>query len=274
MNVLTKNNRMKISIITINYNNAIGLEKTIKSVISQDFKDYEYIIIDGGSNDGSVNIIEKYANEIDFWVSEPDKGIYNAMNKGVSRAHGEYFNFMNSGDCYHANTVLKEINNKLNGEDIIIGRCCNAETKKIYKSLMPGQSVTMMTMMKEMINHQSTFYHHTIFDKHQYDEKFKIISDWKVNLQSIVIDNCKIKVIDTFIVDYDMTGISTINSELFQKERKMVLDELIPPRIQEDYERLYTDEELPIVTLLPQLKNSWRLQRFVYKFTKLLLKIR
>lgn len=274
MNVLTKNNRMKISIITINYNNAIGLERTIKSVISQDFKDYEYIIIDGGSNDGSVDIIEKYADEIDFWVSEPDKGIYNAMNKGVSHAHGEYLNFMNSGDCYHANTVLKEINNKLNGEDIIIGRCCNAETKMIYKSLIPGQSVTMMTMMKEMINHQSTFYHYTIFDKHQYDEKFKIISDWKVNLQSIVMDNCKIKVIDTFIVDYDMTGISTINSELFQKERKMVLDELIPPRIQEDYERLYTDEELPIVTLLPQLKNSWRLQRLVYKFTKLLLKIR
>ena len=274
MNVLTKNNRMKISIITINYNNAIGLEKTIKSVISQDFKDYEYIIIDGGSNDGSVDIIEKYADEIDFWVSEPDKGIYNAMNKGVSHTHGEYLNFMNSGDCYHANTVLKEINNKLNGEDIIIGRCCNAETKMIYKSLIPGQSVTMMTMMKEMINHQSTFYHYTIFDKHQYDEKFKIISDWKVNLQSIVMDNCKIKVIDTFIVDYDMTGISTINSELFQKERKMVLDELIPPRIQKDYERLYTDEELPIVTLLPQLKNSWRLQRLVYKFTKLLLKIR
>ena len=66
MNVLTKNNRMKISIITINYNNAIGLEKTIKSVISQDFKDYEYIIIDGGSNDGSVDIIEKYADKIDL----------------------------------------------------------------------------------------------------------------------------------------------------------------------------------------------------------------
>jgi glycosyltransferase involved in cell wall biosynthesis len=89
---------MKLSVITINYNNAIGLRKTIESVVNQTFRDYEYIIIDGGSTDGSVDVIKEYADKIDYWVSEPDKGIYNAMNKGVAAAHGEYTNFLNSGD--------------------------------------------------------------------------------------------------------------------------------------------------------------------------------
>lgn len=265
---------MKLSIITINYNNAKGLEETIKSVACQDFKDYEYIIIDGGSTDESVQIIKKYSQFITYWVSEPDNGIYHAMNKGISHTHGEYLNFMNSGDCFHSSTVLNEVARNFNNTDIIIGRCCRADTKEVYRSLRPGQSVTLMTLMKEMINHQSTFYRHTIFDHHKYDESLKIIADWKVNIQSIIFDHCTVRVINTLITDYDMTGISTINSALYLSERKKVLNELIPERILKDYERLYTDEELPIVTLLPQLKKSWRLQKFIYRFTKLLLKLR
>lgn len=265
---------MKLSIITINYNNATGLEKTINSVINQTFTDYEYIIIDGGSTDGSTDIIKKHEDHIDYWISESDKGIYDAMNKGISHAKGEYLNFMNSGDSFHSLSVLEEISRYMQEEDIIIGRCCNDETKEIYRSLKPGQAVTMMTLMKEMINHQSTFYKHHIFEKHQYDETLKIIADWKVNIQSIIFDNCTVKVVDTLVTDYDMTGISTINSELYRIEKRQVLNELIPERIQKDYERLYTDEELPIVTLLPQLKESWRLQRFIYQFTKWLLKFR
>ena len=87
---------MKFSIITINYNNVEGLRNTIKSVVNQTYTDYEFIIIDGGSTDGSVEVIKEYANIITYWVSEPDKGIYNAMNKGIEVANGEYLNFMNS----------------------------------------------------------------------------------------------------------------------------------------------------------------------------------
>jgi glycosyltransferase involved in cell wall biosynthesis len=266
--------KMKFSVITITRNDKDGLEKTIRSVISQSFTDYEYIVIDGGSTDGSTDIIKKYVAHITYWISEPDKGIYNAMNKGVSRAHGEYLNFMNSGDCYHSSSVLEEINSKLCDEDILIGKCCRADTMEIYRGVKAGQSVTLMTLMKEMINHQSTFYKRTVFDRHLYDEQLRIIADWKLNLQSIVYDNCTVKVIDTLVTDYDMTGISTTNSELFVAERKKVMDELIPQRIQQDYERLYTDEELPIVTLLPQLKQSWRLQKFIFRLTKWLLKWR
>ena len=98
--------RMRYSIITINYNNSEGLKRTIKSVISQTSKDFEYIIIDGGSTDGSVDIIKQYATHIRYWISEKDKGVYNAMNKGVAQAHGDYCIFMNSGDCFHSSDVL------------------------------------------------------------------------------------------------------------------------------------------------------------------------
>ena len=86
---------MKLSIITVNFNDAEGLERTIKSVISQTFHDYEFIIIDGGSTDGSVDVIKKYEDHIDYWISEKDGGIYQGMNKGLRQASGEYLNFLN-----------------------------------------------------------------------------------------------------------------------------------------------------------------------------------
>ena len=90
----------KISIITINYNNCEGLRRTIESVVNQTCRDFEYIIIDGGSTDGSVDVIKRYADNIDYWVSEPDKGIYNAMNKGIRMATGDYVQILNSGDMF------------------------------------------------------------------------------------------------------------------------------------------------------------------------------
>ncbi len=100
---------MKLSIITVNLNNARGLEKTIQSVIAQTFYNYEFIIIDGGSTDDSINIIKKYEDHITYWVSETDGGIYAGMNKGLFIAKGDYVNFMNSGDCYHSKDVLENI---------------------------------------------------------------------------------------------------------------------------------------------------------------------
>ena len=87
---------MKLSIITINLNNAAGLRKTIQSVVNQTYIDFEYIIIDGFSSDGSIEVIKEYADRINYWVSEPDRGIYNAMNKGILKTSGEYIHFLNS----------------------------------------------------------------------------------------------------------------------------------------------------------------------------------
>ena len=100
---------MKLSIITINYNNRDGLQKTIDSVVSQTYKNFEWIIIDGGSTDGSKELIEQYQDHCAYWCSEPDKGIYNAMNKGIEKAIGDYSLFLNSGDRLHDDTVIDKI---------------------------------------------------------------------------------------------------------------------------------------------------------------------
>ena len=120
---------MTLSIITINYNNLEGLRKTIDSVISQTWHDFEWIIIDGGSTDGSKELIEETAkqlassdfNPLSYWCSEPDKGIYNAMNKGVAVAKGQYCIFMNSGDCFYDKNVVKDIIEANISEDIVTG---------------------------------------------------------------------------------------------------------------------------------------------------------
>src|SRR5512145_3080868 len=93
---LTIGNR--ISIITVNLNNSIGLERTISSVVNQNFCDFEYIIIDGARTEGRLNVIKRYNERLKFWISEPDKGIYDAMNKGLLKATGDYLLFLNSGD--------------------------------------------------------------------------------------------------------------------------------------------------------------------------------
>lgn len=111
---------MRLSIITINYNNSIGLRKTIESVVSQTDNTFEYIIVDGGSSDGSVDIIKQYADKVSQWVSERDGGIYNAMNKGVRMAHGEYIMFLNSGDILYDNNVIGHVLPKLKA-DICVG---------------------------------------------------------------------------------------------------------------------------------------------------------
>lgn len=262
---------MKYSIITVNYNNKEGLRKTIESVIHQTYRNFEYIIIDGGSTDGSVDILKEYDEHINFWVSESDKGIYNAMNKGIKMAHGEYLNFMNSGDAYHSLSALESIEELHSDEDIIIGGYY--ETGKGVSHTIPPQDVTLLTLLKYTINHQATFIKRTLFDKRQYDESYTIMADAKFNFQSIILDNCSVRISKNIIADYDTNGISS-NYELYKIERQRFLNELFPPRVLQDYATIYTTYEVPLVTLLPDLKESPTIQRWVYKLTVSLLKLK
>ena len=95
---MSEENNIMISVITVSYNAVTSIEETIQSVINQTYSNIEYIIIDGKSNDGTTDIIKKYSDKISYWCSEPDKGIYDAMNKGVKLAHGQWIAFMNAGD--------------------------------------------------------------------------------------------------------------------------------------------------------------------------------
>lgn len=265
-------NDIIFTVITVNYNNAGQLRRTIESVVGQTMSNFEFIIVDGGSTDGSVDIIREYEKDIDKWVSEPDGGVYNAMNKGVAMAHGLYVIFMNSGDSFYSADVLETAYAKFNDADIIFGNVCDAATGRRYGGIEPGSDVTFLTLKKEILCHQGTFYRRSILLSHPYDESLRLISDWKTNVQAIIFDNCKVTVIDTMIANYDLTGISSTHSELHAEERKKVISQLFPERIIRDYEHLYTESEMPIVKLLPQLKQRGRMQHIIYLIAKILLR--
>ena len=259
---------MKLSIITVNYNDAGGLERTIKSVISQTFHDYEFIIIDGGSTDDSVNIIKKYESHIDYWVSEHDGGIYTGMNKGLRQAKGEYVNFMNGGDCYHSEDVLEKIFALETNADIITG----AHAENGIRNVGEG-GVTMLDLYKWAIDHQASFIRREIALRHPYDEKYRIVSDWKFFIESLVFDNCTFYYTDMIVVDVDMKGISNTNFVLDKKEREAVLHELFPDRVLKDYQMLASIHP-DILKMAPCISKSQKIQKAILKLAYQLLKIK
>lgn len=223
---------MQISIITINYNNREGLQKTIESVISQTCKDFEYIVIDGGSTDGSRDVLELYKENFTYWVSEPDTGIYNAMNKGTRRANGDYLLFLNSGDLLHDADVISSAVSYLDGSDFIVG-------KNFFPAFGTKSEIEYPLTMKRFytgsIPHQSTFIKRQLLVDNPYDEKYRIVSDWKFFLESIIFRNASYKLIDFIVADFDVDGVSTSNRALGDDERKQVWNELLPERVLLDY---------------------------------------
>ena len=230
-----------ISIITVAYNNKNGLEETIKSVISQTCKNFEFVIIDGNSNDGSKELLESYSSQIDFWVSEPDKGIYNAMNKGIRKASGEYLIFMNSGDRFSANDILEKIIPHFNNEDIVYGNAYyELENRKKYEYKIPSK-ITIGSLLKEPICHQSAFFRKELFEKYgMYDENNKIASDWTFMMDIFVHHNISQKYINEFISIFEKTGISSTNNNLGVGEQKKYLADNVSEEVQNM--ALYFDE--------------------------------
>ena len=225
---------MKISVITINYNNRDGLNKTIDSVVNQSSQDFEYIVIDGGSNDGSLDVIKQYSQDINYWVSEPDRGVYHAMNKGIDVAQGEYCIFMNSGDLFYNNYVLSEIMPYLNGTDVVLGDTLESDgTIKFHK-----EEMTFKTLYKGSLSHQSSFIKMSLLKKYHYDETLKIVSDWKFFLQTLIIDNCSYIGVPLFISIYDVSGITYSNMTKFEEERMCVAESMFPHRVLQDIDEL------------------------------------
>lgn len=223
----------KISIITVAYNNRFGLEETIKSVTSQTFKDFEFIIIDANSNDGSKDLLESYSSQIDYWVSEPDNGIYNAMNKGICKATGEYLIFMNSGDRFSSPEILEKIIPQFNGADIIYGNAYyELENRKKYEYKIPSK-ITIGTLLKEPICHQSAFFKKGLFTKYgMYDESNKIASDWTYMMDLFIHHNLSQKYINEFISIFEKTGISTVSNSSGVSEQTKYIDENVSLEVQ------------------------------------------
>lgn len=225
------------SIITVSCNDAIGLTRTIKSVIGQTFKDYEFIIIDGGSSDGSKKVIEQNKENLAYWCSEPDSGIYNAMNKGILHANGKYLIFMNAGDIFFSNDVLGQVFPQLDEKDIVVGYAL--KNGKDYQNI--HEDNVLMMFFHSSFSHQATFIKRSLFQNYKYDEHLKIVSDWKAWIDWIVIGRHTYKYIDTIVANYDFTGISSDsrNWNRILSEREEVLSSSFPPLVLENLKELH-----------------------------------
>jgi glycosyltransferase involved in cell wall biosynthesis len=177
-------------------NNLEGLKKTVASVINQTWQEFEYIVIDGGSTDGSKEYLESQSDNIDYWVSEPDKGIYNAMNKGIRIAKGEYVLFLNSGDNLNNLDALEENHIHLVDKDIIYFDINVEEHGDFYVKKCP-EVMNFTYLYHDTLPHQSTFIRKILFEKiGYYDENIKIVSDWKFFILALIKHNATYKHID------------------------------------------------------------------------------
>ena len=228
---------MRLSIITINYNNCSGLLKTIESVISQTFRDFEWIVIDGESTDGSRELIEQYADHFSYWVSEPDRGIYNAMNKGIKVARGEYLQFLNSGDWLFDETSLERCFSHSFKSDIAYGDFYFAyKDGKMERSHFPNQ-LSLRYFYRFSLGHNASFIKRELLQKDLYDERFRIVSDWEFFLKK-AMENCSFEYLDEIVSCFDTDGISRVNPELVNQEHETVLKELIPDMLVRDFKRI------------------------------------
>jgi glycosyltransferase involved in cell wall biosynthesis len=247
----------KISVITINYNDAIGLEKTIISVLNQVPMDFEFIIIDGNSKDGSKDVIEEYQDKLTYWVSEPDSGIYNAMNKGINRATGNYLLFMNSGDeLVDDANILKICQEKLQ-EDIVAFDCFLDKDNQIVGRRTHIEQPTFFYVFRNGFKHQSTFIKRSLFGKlGLYNENYKIAGDYEFWIRCFLNPTTTAKGYTIPIAIFKLNGISQVGN--WGEEHRQIEKELIP--------HLITDFK-HFETLLPYqnsriLKMVIRIQKF------------
>lgn len=219
---------MKLSVITINYNNKDGLQRTIQSVISQSVYDYEWIVIDGGSTDGGTELIEKYADYMSYRVSEPDHGVYEAMNKGIRQAHGDYLLFLNSGDWLYDEKVIENVLPLLKDVDIYVGRINSIGKDNASMEEQSDFSPTgiLRKLTFTWIPHQASFFKKSIFSEYGlYREDQRIVSDWWAYFRSVVIGNATIAALPLTIANYDTTGISATQRDKALREQDHLLSE-------------------------------------------------
>ena len=224
---------MKLSIITINWNNREGLRATMENVLGQSARDqFEYVVVDGGAPDGSGEMLaSEYDGRLDKWTSQPIKPIYRKMNMGVEMATGDYLLFLNSGDALNDDDVVRDVLPHLDGtHDLVIGTIMEGKRR----TRVPDD-ITYLWMYKASIPHNGAFIKRELLVKHPYDENLTIVSDWKFFLQALILDNCSYKLIDRDIAYFDQTGISSTRPLQVEEERRKVLDDLVPARISADY---------------------------------------
>ena len=222
-----------ISIITINYNNAARLRDTIASVVNQDYPHVEYVVIDGGSTDGSVDVIKSNSNSISYWISEKDTGVYNAMNKGIAVATGDYIIFLNSGDVFIDQQVVSKCCQEVKESaqaDILYGNILVANPlNEINRPHDHPKNLTLRFFKNDTINHQASLIKRTLFREFGlYPECYKSASDCWLYIISLLA-NKTYQYLDFQIVIYDFTGMSAVdNFKAYRAEQTQIWEILVP----------------------------------------------
>lgn len=241
-----------LSIVTINYNNLGGLMATVSSVKNQTWQDFEYIVIDGGSDDGSKEYLESENQFLDIWVSEKDSGIYNAMNKGIKAAKGEYLLFLNSGDHLFNEKVLELNNGALKEKDLI---CFNLQMVRIGSSKIAKapSKLRFYDLYSTSLPHPATFIKRELFNTvGLYDESLRIVSDWKFFLLALFKFNCSYLKVEQTLATFYLDGISSIEDS--SNERALVMKEYFDPFIL-DYEELNENKKFVNTNRFMMLKE-------------------
>ncbi len=262
-----------LTIITITYNNLAGVRRTAESVLAQTVNDFEWIVVDGASTDGTKEYLDaiaakyildepttnagranvvadnlqtcKFANlQI---ISEPDSGIYNAMNKGIRLAQGEYIQILNAGDCLVAPDVTERMLNVLEEHaasawqpvDILYGNMLKVDAKGKLIGKSGYTEYSLRQFYSSTLNHDCAYIRRALFNDDQYglyDESLRIVSDWKWYLQAIGLGSVRPVYVDIDITLFDGGGISETNLTLRNQERRRVLEEVLPPAVLWDYD--------------------------------------
>ena len=270
---------MKLSIITINRNNAQGLQKTMQSVVEQTSNNIEYIVVDGASTDESVDIIKRFADQrLIRWVSERDNGIYNAMNKGIGMAQGEYVMMLNSGDYLATPQVVEQMNEKLIAKgqpDILYGNMIkiwpDGKTRRDYQLSV---NYSFFDFYQSTLNPDGTYIRRSLFQQFgPFDETMKICSDWAWMLKTIGLGGVKPSRVNIDTLYFDMTGVSESGErsrQTIQRERRQVLQQTLPAPVLADYDRFAAD-----ITLMRRIhRHPWAfrlvrfLERCLFKYEK------
>ena len=265
---MRKKKVLKISIITVVYNSEDFLEKTIQSVISQSYKNIEYIIIDGGSSDKTIDIIKKYEDKISYWVSEKDGGIYDAMNKGAKVANGDFINFLNADDIIYTDDAIEKVVNKMSSLDSVYYSRANVTSEKVGW-IYPNMEVENFDkwLKLNLPNHQTMFFPKSFYKKYSYDLRLSIGADDDYKL--FALQNHKVEFIDLILVEFARGGVSS-NHKSFKLFKQRLYESFIRNFKHKRYIRFLIDPfKLIVFYLINSLFGEDNFLRFIKFIVKL-----
>lgn len=271
----------KLSIITVNRNDSEGLRRTLQCIWEkQTFKDFEHIVIDGASIDNSVDVIKEYESQLAYWISEPDCGIYSAMNKGIVKAKGDYLLFLNSGDWLE-DDILRQVFKEDFDEDIIYADFYYYHSAdKIIPELYPD-ILTVPFMLTHSLGHPSSFIKRTLFKDMLYEEKYRIISDWVFFVRQILLYNRTTRHLNLVTSYFNTYGVSSDpkSRDLILQEQADFFENGFPhvicdlSRKLEDFEKYRKALDILSKHRVQQLVDSSWVQRKARQCIKLLFKL-